>query len=426
MPLKTEINYLKELVSHTQLNIAKRPSTTHHNSKFFNTQNSKFNRLITMYSMRSRPSSIGGMNLAKFGTQLMRALDGKNFKYVLMFSVIACLMIMFIIVSFCISCYWYRQRHAVKTIKSKALMNTTGSSNTEMPNSANGSTSPSSLTSSELVDNYLSSEENLKYSLSRNKTINIYDNYESRLIRSPCPGTLKSHRLNKNLTIGEEQEVLIIAKSEAKSSDCTDRLLVQVSSFENKKNVASQESLTSYNSNNSTAKTSTTSATSTNLPAKIQNLTQSPNSFRTFKSSHSPSTQENTSFNSNSYRTMPSNGYRNLSEISTPKKQNLDQKPLNLPVNELFKRYELKKHAQDSGGNSLTSSSIHSSLSSLPNANQLVQSPQKQFNLQLINENTNQVPDYFFKDEKEFKKLVANNKKQNVNIKKVMPDSLKS
>ena len=307
------------------------------------------------------------------------------------------------------------------------ILYSTGSSGADIP-SANGSTSPASLTSSELIaDNYnSSSEENLKYtqryaSLSRgsgnttktnttttNKKVNIYDNYDT--VRSPA-----KQRVNKNGPIGEEQEVLINQPGH--------QLLVQINTaFDAKKMVASTESLTSYTSSNSAAKTSTTSHT---LSQKIPSLQSSPNSFRTFKTaSYSPAT----ACKVDSYRTMPHNhnantnsnnltgtlasGYRNLSDVAStriaaPVKrlESVYQKPLNLPVNELFKRYELRKNGVDSHGSSCSSSTVHSASetgsATPPGRGQ-------------------QVPDFFFKDQKECNKFLAAGNKQNINIKQVV------
>ena len=107
---------------------------------------------------------------------------------------------------------------------------------------------------------------------------------------------------------------------------------------------------------------------STNSPTHQQSCIQASNS---------PCLKKHPVDLSSSYRTMPSshggiqqhsgtlNGRSSHSKVAS----NFDQKPLNLPVNELFKRYELKRHAADSTtfGNNLVGSmsSIHSSLGSL-------------------------------------------------------------
>ncbi len=411
-PLSAEVKFLRSLVAQAGLNLNTRPGGHKHNqlynSKFFNRQNSKFNRLLETYVKQGSSADLGldaGKHLARLGTQIMEAISGKNFKYFIILSLMASVMLCFIIGTCCMSIYWWRQKKCNNSKKN--LMNLSGSSNTDVvASSGNGSTSPSSMTSSELVDNF-SSEENLK---AKYKTINIYDNYDNRLIRSPCrPGTLTRSVASSKLqatkkATGEEQETLLVQTKAVK--DCSDQLLVQVGATANKM-VASQESLTSYNSSNSTAKTASTTSGNTQLTQPLPQLDSSPNSFRTFKTHYSPAENQEAV---GSYRTLPMNGYRNLSEVnSTPKKA------LNLPVNELFKRYEMKKQGViDSQGNSsVSSTSPHSSNSS-------VQSPHKQLNLQLINENSvNQVPDYFFKDEREYKKLLAQSNgggKQRVNV----------
>jgi len=79
--------------------------------------------------------------------------------------------------------------------------------------------------------------------------------------------------------------------------------------------------------------TLTSSSSTTNSPSHHQaytnTLQQSPNS---------PFNKKTANTTSSSYRTMPSHN----KVINS-----FDQKPLNLPVNELFKRYELKRQAAD-------------------------------------------------------------------------------
>ena len=210
-------------------------------------------------------------------------------------------MICFIIGSCCMSVYWYRQRRRQQQqcdtsskVRNLNLMNLTdGSSDSghDVPISSsdsgngcggggggangNGSTSPSSMTSSELVVDSFSSEENLK--INKYKTMNIYDNYENRLIISPYHNNnnnniqknqIKLHQTisnnnhkrvkNSHLIIGEvEREALILQNeivNQKSLNNCSDQLLVQVTTpiiNKNKKMVASTESLTSYNSNKS-------------------------------------------------------------------------------------------------------------------------------------------------------------------------------
>lgn len=425
--LTAEIEYLRQLVRQSHLNMpAPSHATKISNNKFFNRQNSRFNRLVTAYSLRHVTNTQHQLSistsLAKVGAQLAHIFTGPNMSYLILFAIIASIMLAFILISLCLSVRWRRDTKRAHLLKASAkhLMNSTAGS-TDMPTSANGSTSPSSMTSSELiVDNYnsSSSEENLKFShttathkyasLSRagtTKKVNIYDNYDS--IRSPGHKQhtlLRGARANRNGPIGEEQEVLIV---DANNKDSNNQLLVQINStFDAKKMVASTESLTSYNSNNSTAKTSTTSQNT--ISNKIPSLQSSPNSFRTFKAvAYSPASAKSANANNKagSYRTMPHNPMPQQQSATTPKK--FDQKPLNLPVNELFKRYELKKNGvvmMDSQGNSVSSSTVHSGDGSNSEQQQQQQS----------------VPDYFFKDQREYKKFLAGGSNKQNNIKQVV------
>ena len=109
----------------------------------------------------------------------------------------------------------------------------------------------------------------------------------------------------------------------------------------------------------------TVALTSNNSP---NHLVHSPNNSPYIKKQH-------VDYATLSYRTMPSHGLQHQSGTLNSRSNhqskvvnNFDQKPLNLPVNELFKRYELKRHAADStiATNVIGSmSSIHSSLGSL-------------------------------------------------------------
>ena len=463
--IDSQIKYLRHLIVEADLN-----DHESSNSSNLNMQNLKFNRMISMFS-RTSEAKLGSKHmftsqtgLAELGAQLMLAINGKNFKYFLAFTLLGCLMVCLIIMSLCMSIYFYRQHRQNKEMKSfkapsgggapkhSQLMDLTASSNTD------GSASPSSLTSSELIENnstYLSSEENLKYrnqqatlirkstsassneeykySLSKNKTMHIYDNYEGQL-KSPCHQTTSLVKISQQKrtlkkrdmiaspnhlnAMSEEERVVLIGESgetnKIEIPHLRNQLLVQVTLPYEKKMVASTESLTSYNSSNSTAKTCTTTSQNSGKKVLHSSHGESPNNFKTFKANYSPDQGKQQPIvnrivcQESSYRTMPLNGFRNVGEA----KKSFDQKPLNLPVNELFKRYELKKQAADG----TIDSSVHSSLSSLqpPGCRLLdLSSPRKQFNVLTEVAHADQVPDYFFKDEKEYKKFLASNTNPN-------------
>ena len=152
----------------------------------------------------------------------------------------------------------------------------------------------------------------------------------------------------------------IVASAESLSSENT---LSQAQSH----NIQKECLVISPNSQQSNFKTfkTLTLSSATSSPSHQQSL----NSPFNKKTSYSPSSN-NTSA---SYRTMPSQHH-----VSNKLANSFDQKPLNLPVNELFKRYELKRQAADS----TITSDIHSSMNSLqPNQpNQLQSCPKKMTN----------------------------------------------
>lgn len=183
--------------------------------------------------------------------------------------------------------------------------------------------------------------------------------------------------------------------------------------------VASSESLSSLSLNNS------------NNPTDSQRTSQQSNNsgsnnFKTFKTcleAGAKSTTTNTYkhvLNNDDNAGTQSQGYtsRTMPRNVVVHQQNFDQKPLNLPVNELFKRYELKRQATCNGGGSMTSSSGGcGSLSSLNSSSNRVVTTQ--VNVCSSPQLPPKIPDYFFKDEKEHRKLMSNNNKQLISLKVV-------
>jgi hypothetical protein len=165
---------------------------------------------------------------------------------------------------------------------------------------------------------------------------------------------------------------------------------------------------------------STISSTSINKMAP--NLTSSPHdssskNFQTFKNSPKPQLRNNQ--NKSSYGTLPyrNNIVNNSNQIAKPvgstRKVTLDQKPLNLPVNELFKRYEMKKQAANGLLSTSTSSlnnSDNNNFSTFNNSNNNNNATTPKLkHINLLQNDMNNVPDYFFKDEKEHRKFMNSN-----------------
>jgi hypothetical protein len=245
--------------------------------------------------------------------------------------------------------------------------------------------------------------------------------------------------------------------------------------------VASSESLTSINTvsdnssklhhkqssshNDSSAATMTTSSPHESVSSKASSSDHSANvnsNFKTFKNAqvlnspqqkiyHQQQQHHNLPEVVNPYKTLPHNGnYRqNYVDFSQQNDSNsaitrapiqkqqqqqqhrklsiMDQKQLNLPVNELFKRYELKRQA---AAGSLSSSGSLTDLNTVAGGQQqttvqqpagaangnnqhistFITSPRlNRINLMSTGGAANQIPDYFFKDEKEHKKFLASN-----------------
>ena len=182
-------------------------------------------------------------------------------------------------------------------------------------------------------------------------------------------GTYNRSILNKN---NEDFLVLVTSPS------------LNTNRMHKKKIVASTESLTSINTSNSSSseKNSKSSANENNIKDQKPQITSNFRTFKTNNLKNSPiqfSTPNHKFYNSNNcqelltqrdatdlYKTMPTKVYRNH-----PNRQfsqavnkmnftsNCDQKQLNLPVNELYKRYRINV------GSSSSLSSIQSSLNSV-------------------------------------------------------------
>jgi hypothetical protein len=238
-------------------------------------------------------------------------------------------------------------------------------------------------------------------------------------------------------SLSSAQQLLVLAPSTSSSSNSNSsnrhKMVASTESLaslnESQTNAANNKTVTSINQQPVTYSSSRSSTTSQELSSSNQqnnsklndlnstNNSSSPNSFRTFKINYSsPNRQQQQQQQSviaqNNYRTMP----------SKPLNNNYDLKPLNLPVNELFKRYELKKQGEFVNYN-LTSTCSNSSLNSIPHINNNNQRKIVEINIKNINkmsphlvqkqlmqnqeETAAQVPDYFFKDEKEYKKFLA-------------------
>ena len=272
--------------------------------------------------------------------------------------------------------------------------------------------------------------------------------------------------------------------SDKKANIINNQLSVQVANNTGKKDnrkciVASTESLTSINThsnNSSKIKQSTENTTmSTSSPHESVSSKSSSdssanlNSFKTFKNTQINSPHQeikrhlenHTKTNNNNNNNNNNNviGYRHLDydkKISViPKQQHqlkkslLDQKQLNLPVNELFKRYELRRQAASGSLSSSESlNSLNTAASQQSSNIKQQQQPNNQYistfmtsprsnraniitntirnkknynnNYQIQNHvNDNQIPDYFFKDEKEHRKFLAMNNMQILNLKRV-------
>jgi hypothetical protein len=209
----------------------------------------------------------------------------------------------------------------------------------------------------------------------------------------------------------------------------TNQLLVVVP---DNKIVASEESLTTIN---------------TPTESSNQSPQQKVETFKTFKTICSPRHNQEVASKINTPTKSTSK-----TPTHSAKLVNFDQKPLNLPVNELFKRYELKKQSNDNVITSSFSSINSSSLNSLKliQRQHLIEDKNNQDNNNNnhVNNNnnnnnasvstfttpinrptlklTNKVPDYFFKDEKEFKKFNhhSNNIASiNINLKQPQPSA---
>lgn len=329
----------------------------------------------------------------------------KNLNYLIVLFVSVLVFTMVLITSLCLFSIYYKKIKRQKSLNNSAKKHLceiyTDSKKTTLVKS---SASPSSMTSSEFL--------------------NLNSNRNSTDDEDETGGFRKPSFMSKDMIQEEEQAILIVNTSSDENSN-----LGSSSSNSTKSTNSGKNNQLLVLVSSSERKSSNESLASTTISSKLSN------NFRTFKNSGSNLNSPKqaillASDINNSYRTLPVN--RSL------KCRNFDPgvKQLNLPVNELFKRYELKKQATN--GTLETSGSI-SSLNSLTMNRKIkaheanYASPkivQKNFNLNpIINITTNEsneVPDYFFKDEKEHKVFQSNGNTKNkkiLNLKQIVVDS---
>jgi hypothetical protein len=299
-------------------------------------------------------------------------------------------------------------------------------------------------------------------SSSKNAMSNHTDSTSATLSTSYAKSaTLNSQKIGNTNIINNQLSVLVNNSVGKQAGKCI---------------VASTESLTSINTDNSSkiAKQSnenTTMTTSSPQESVSSRASSSDNNstnvsnFKTFKNAQVLNSPQQPKYQPhanqlnilteapNPYKTLPNGGsYRqNYVDFSQQQQQvephvtrvpsqrthqlkkpsMLDQKQLNLPVNELFKRYELKRQA---AAGSLSSSGSLTDLNTagLPQQATTVKQQQQPTNNTAKNQSistfvtsprlnrvnlssaTNQIPDYFFKDEREHKKF--NSGKQMINL----------
>lgn len=344
------------------------------------------------------------------------AFSASNYKYFLVFVVAAGLMLCFIVTSLCMTMYFYKQRRQSGRIRkeSKLLSDFAGDQEFQSRRSTDdGSTSSStSLTNTKTTNSTISTSQNnnqsrvvsllsassvspastqddatthlfttnyeslqLNYSSvdshgesSQTNTLNgkssftpscmMYDdepNYSSvfknksqeknqTLLRKKNPSNIKSNR----------QVAISNYPSDCDSIYAAERAILITSN--NNEEIYNH----SKNSNLTKNKSSMASSESLSSPQTALNAAGSPPSsqFRTFKTLNLTQSSPIALLVSTNQQQQQQSPYRTM-----PKTQ-----PLNLPVNELFKRYELKRQAQDQSSIvNNNSNSSHSSLGSLTN-----------------------------------------------------------
>ncbi|RNA06581.1 protocadherin-9 isoform X2 [Brachionus plicatilis] len=329
----------------------------------------------------------------------------KTINYILILIISVLVFTLVLITSLCLFSIYYKKAERQKSLNNSAKKHLceiyTDSKKTTL---AKSSASPSSLTSSEFL--------------------NLNSNRNSTDDEDETGGFRKPSFMSKEMIREEEQAILIVNTSSDENSN-----LASSSSNSTKSTNSGKNNQLLVLISSSDKKSSNESLASTTISSKVST------NFRTFKNSGSSSNSPKqtillASDVNNSYRTLPVS--RNL------KSKNVDAavKQLNLPVNELFKRYELKKQATN--GTLETSGSI-SSLNSLSMNRKFraheasYASPkivQKNFNLNptvnITTNESNEVPDYFFKDEKEHKVFQLNGNAKNrkiLNLKQIVVDS---
>lgn len=382
----------------------------------------------------------------------------------------------------------------------KTASPTNSRTNTTILTQQASSASPSSHTSSELlietskhghkIMTFMGQQESS--TLLRTATVSAEeeDEEERAVLILNSNSSSGSNQLACSSGVSSSSEVATTATASTSTPNKHNPLLVLVAKQQNSSStndrkilVASSESLSSVNTMSNNGAESGVNSTSSSRESTTSSSSASTtlgrtatNNFKTFKHTDcSPKQQTTTILLTNSdrmayktnvltadhssYRTMPAhNSYRHESDLLLVQKTNrtktkvpvggrkmssVDQKPLNLPVNELFKRYELKRQAtanppQHNG--SVSSGSV-SSLNSLqlnptinkpvasttttnkmPNDVSTFSSPRLTSDRRtaLNAANSQPIPDYFFKDEKEHKKfLSASGNKQIINLKVV-------
>ena len=331
--------------------------------------------------------------------------DNKNLNYFLILIISVFVFTLVLITSLCLFSIYYKKVRRQKSLNNSAKKHLceiyTDSRKTTL---VKASASPSSLTSSEFL--------------------NMNSNRNSTDEEDETGGFRKPGFMTKDMIREEEQTVLIVNTSTDENSN-----LASTSSNSTKSTTSGKNNQLLVLVSSSEKKSSNESLASTTISSKLSN------NFRTFKNSGSNSSSPKqtillTSDVNNSYRTLPVN--RGL------KSKNLDSavKQLNLPVNELFKRYELKKQATNGtletcgSISSLNSLSINKKFRAHEASYASPKIVQKSFNLNpvinITTNDSNQVPDFFFKDEKEHKMFRSNgnSKSKNIlNLKQICVDS---
>ncbi|CAF0725228.1 unnamed protein product [Brachionus calyciflorus] len=418
----SQVSLLKSIINETGLNSEDLSEYDYDDDKL---EDSKFNQVVSQFeNLKIRKKSNGKVGHMKQKNSNKNGLDqffgllnlnnSNSLSYILVFLISIFVFLIVLISSLCLFSIYYKkmkQKKLNSSAKKHLCEIYTDSKKATLVTKS--SASPSSLTSSEFIN--------------LNSNRNSTDDDEDDNGGFSKPNFIKD-------SIREEERAILIVNT---SSEDNSHNLVSSSSLGNKNNqlLVLVSSSSSSTTSPSDKKDSNESLTSTTLSSKISN------NFKTFKNSNPSSNTSSPKQTillaneySNSYRTLPVNrNLKNNNKIEAASKQ------LNLPVNELFKRYELKKQAMNGV---LDSSGSMSSLNSLTlnrkinldlksNEATVCGSPrlvQRNFNLNPIinittNEN-NEIPDYFFKDEKEHRMFLPSAKNNKIlNLKQIVVDT---